>query len=104
MKQYTVSNGWIEYRKVGSFIEERYSDNPSCDTFDTFEDALNAYRDIDIKEQYETERMCAGRTWRERDAYKSIDEYDLIDDNGYSYADNLNGIMLEKYGMDNRHE
>ena len=99
--KYLVSNGWVGYRKVGSHIEERYSDNPCSDVFDTFEDAERFYFSIDLKKQWRTERMCAGRAFHNRDAYKSIERYEVFEDeDGEEYAGDVEVLCMRKYGWD----
>lgn len=97
MRRYTVEQGWVRYRQVGDHVEERLGDSPSCDDFDSFEDAKAAYDAIDLQGSWRTERMCSGAMWRYdyRDAYKLLESYE-VDDEGY--ADDYKELLFEKYG------
>lgn len=97
MRRYTVEQGWVRYRQVGDHVEERLSDSPFCDDFDSFEDAKAAYDAIDLQGSWRTERMCSGAMWRYdyRDAYKLLESYE-VDDEGY--ADDYKELLFEKYG------
>jgi hypothetical protein len=93
---YEVRQGWIRYRQVGSNVEERPNDSPSCDVFESYGDAKVAYDAIDLQSDWRTERMCAGSSWKYdyRDAYKSLESCVLL--NGY--ADGVEVLEFEKYG------
>lgn len=97
MRKYSVQQGWVRYRQFGSHVEEHLSDSPSSDEFDSYEDAKAAFDAIDLRTDWRTEKMCAGKRWRYdyRDAYKSLEVYEMNDD---GYADNVESLEFEKYG------
>lgn len=99
-KQYSVSQGWIRYRQVGSHVEERFSDSPFVDQFDTYEEARATYDAIDLERDWNTEKMCAGSAWRydQRDAYKELSEYEVDEDDEFACAENVNILEFEKFG------
>lgn len=99
MKRYSVQQGWVRYRQVGGNVEERFSDNPSADEFDTYEEARAAFDAIDLKADWRTEKACSGVTWRYdyRDAYKSLEAYEVDCD---GYAGDVEVLEFEKYGRE----
>jgi hypothetical protein len=82
-KYYTVETGWITRRRVGDNVEERRSDSPDCEWFDTLEEARAAYGSEDIAANWRVEHDCSGlgRLFA-KEAYKqlSIDTFEVDED------------------------
>lgn len=81
---YTVETGWTWRVHVGDNYEERRGDSPSCEWFDTIEEAREAYGREDIAQTWNTEKTTAGRAWRHKAAYKqlSVDVFEVDEDGG----------------------
>lgn len=84
---YSVLSGWITQVRVGDHIEDRYGDNPFCEDFDSYEEAKAAFDATDIARQWRTEKMCAGKAWDGRIAYKSIEVYEIDADGCSEYVE-----------------
>ena len=97
MIKYMVQQGWIRYRQVGGIIEERLSDSPSFDVFDSFDEAKEAFDAIDLESDWRCEKMCAGRAFDGSDAYKSVEVQELDED---GYVDVVEVLCFEKYGKE----
>jgi len=87
MEKYVVTCGWTD----GSQPDEW--------TFGTEAEARERYGSLDLRRQYRTERMTAGRSWRERTAFKELTPVVWDDENGWadSYGD---PVEHDEYGKD----
>ena len=82
-KKYIVTQGWND----GSQLDEwEFGDEA---------EARELYAEIDLAQQYRTEKMTAGRLWRERRAAKELSVATVDDDGCYDYGDMLE---YEEYG------
>lgn len=84
-------------------IEERFSDNPWSDDFDSYEKAKEAYDAIDLQRDWRTEKMRSGRSWRfkQYDAYKELSVCDMGE---YGAEGDVEVLEFEKYGQENEPE
>lgn len=80
--KYLVTRGWND----GSEKDEW--------TFGSEAEARELYASLDLRQQYRTEKMTAGRLWRERTAEKEIVPF--VDEDGWpEYGD---PIEHDEYG------
>lgn len=100
-KVYAVEQGWVRTVQVGGSAEERYSDSPTNEEFGTYEEAKAAFDAIDLRQAWRTEKMCAGRAWDGRDAYKAIESYTMDED---ECADDFETVEVERYGQSDEEE
>ena len=99
---FTVELGWVEYKHG---FGEKHSDDPSVWEFENLEDAERDFAEIEeytMPRMYWSERMCAGRGWRERDAYTQIKRViEFLDEDGDA-IDFIEDVFAEsRYGCEN---
>ena len=101
---YEVSQGWVWFVRCGDRVEERKSDSPDSEGFGTLEEAKACFESWsgDLKRTYRIERQCAGRAWREQDAYVELsrNEYSLDEDGELEWCECSEVLDESRYGRE----
>lgn len=106
---YSVSTGWTAYVQCGDRVDAR--DDESA--WDNYTDEAEARAEFercraDLARRYRVERQCAGRAWRECDAYAALEAYDVeaygTDDEAWDYVDRLEVARYGREDWDREHD
>lgn len=101
---YEVEQGWVRFVQCGGSVEELKGDSPTSEDFETLGEARACFDSwsSNLGHDYRVERQCAGKAWREQDAYVELsrNEYSLDEDGEPEWLECSEVLDEARYGCE----